>query len=150
MFANGVRVKLSLIPCLGLLQHLSIPSQACSLISMDFIKKLPCSEGKDTIIMVIARFSKYTHFVALSHLFNAPKNAKLFFNNVFKLHGIPISFVSDKGKMFTHLFWKESFKLIGIELHLSIAYHSQSNGQIERLNQCIEIYFRCITASKPH
>ncbi|XP_077223447.1 uncharacterized protein LOC143857059 [Tasmannia lanceolata] len=66
---------------------------------MDFITGLPMSEGKDVIMVVVDRLTKYAHFVALTHPYTASTVARLFFDNIFKLHGLPSSIVSDRGKM---------------------------------------------------
>lgn len=72
----------------------------------------------------------------------AEKIVKLFFDFVFKLHGMPKSIVSDRDKIFTCLFWKHLFKTAGTKLYLSSTYHPQSHGQIERLNRCLENYLQ--------
>ncbi|KAL0330122.1 UNVERIFIED_CONTAM: Retrovirus-related Pol polyprotein from transposon [Sesamum radiatum] len=66
--------------------------------------------------------------------------AKIFFDNIYKLHGLPISIVTDRDKIFTSRFWKELFALAGLSLDMSSAYHPQSDGQTERINQCLENY----------
>ncbi len=87
-----------------LLQPLPLPSQAWQHLSMDFIEQLPKSNGKDTILVVVCRFTKYGHFLPLAHPFSASSIAKLFLDNIYKLHGAPISIVSDRDKLFTSLF----------------------------------------------
>lgn len=103
-------------PYPDLLQPLEVPDQAWTHISMDFIKGLPESEGKNVILVVIDRFSKYTHYIALAHPYTAPSVAKIFLDNIVKLHGKPLSIVTDRDLIFTNLFWKELFKLMGIDL----------------------------------
>lgn len=125
------------------------PLHSWSHILMDFIEGLPNSSGKNTILVIVNRFTKYGHFLALSHPFSAVTVAKLFLDSVYKLHGMSQSIVSDRDKVFTSKFWKELFTLMGSKLHLSFAYHPQSDGQTERLNRCLEMYQRCMTHQQP-
>jgi hypothetical protein len=69
------------------------------------------------------KFTKYAHFLPWSHPFTALEVATLFMNNIFKLHGLPQAIVSDRDKIFTSNLWKELFKLLGTQLHMSSAYH---------------------------
>lgn len=77
------------------LQPLPIPQQIWASVSMDFIVGLANSKGKTVIMVVIDRLSKFAHFVALSHPYNATSVAQLFVDHVFKLHGMPTNIVSD-------------------------------------------------------
>ncbi|KAL2230686.1 UNVERIFIED_CONTAM: Transposon Ty3-G Gag-Pol polyprotein [Sesamum indicum] len=136
-------------PYPGLLQPLPIPDQAWSCISMDFVEGLPNSEGKDSIMVIVDRLTKYSHFIALIHPYTAASIAKVFFDNIYKLHALPVSIVSDRDKVFTSKFWRELFTLSGVSLDMSTAYHPQSDGQTERVNQCLENYLRCMCQQKP-
>ena len=134
----------------GLLQPLPIPKSIFSDVSMDFIEGLSKSGGKDVILVVVDRLTKYSHFIALSHPFTASMVAVAYLENVFKLHGNPSSIVSDRGSTFTSSFWKELFQLQGVSLHLSSSYHPQSDGQTEVVNKCVECYLRCLVGQIPH
>ena len=107
----------------GLLQPLPILAGAWQNISLDFIEGLPKSDGYDVILVVVDRFTKYAHFIPLKHPYTAISVARLLFDTVVKLHGLPHSMVSDRDKVFTSHVWKELFKLLGVQLQLSTAYH---------------------------
>ena len=134
----------------GLLQPLPIPSAPFIDISMDFVEGLLKSEGKDVIMVIVDRFSKYAHCVAISHPYAAPTIARAFMDNVYKLHGTPASITSDRDPVFLSRFWKELFNNQGVNLNHSTAYHPQTNGQTEVVNKCIEHYLRCMTGDCPH
>ncbi|KAL0318286.1 UNVERIFIED_CONTAM: Transposon Ty3-G Gag-Pol polyprotein [Sesamum angustifolium] len=116
---------------------------------MDFIEGLPQSYGKDSILVVVDRLTKYSHFILLKHLYIAFSIAKVFFDNIYKLHGLPVSIVSDRDRIFTSNFWKELFGLTGVSLDMSSAYHPQTDGQTEGINQCLENYLRCMCHQQP-
>ena len=88
--------KVETIKTLGLLQPLSIPSQRWEEISMDFIIGLPKSEGKNVIMVVVDRLTKYPHFCALYHPLKSSIVATVFMETIQKLHGNPNIIVSDK------------------------------------------------------
>jgi hypothetical protein len=71
---------------------------------MDFVEGFPKSRGKSVILTVVDRFSKYSHFIALSHSYTAVSVARAFFDNIVWLHGIPCSIVSDRDPIFTSTF----------------------------------------------
>jgi hypothetical protein len=107
---------------------------------MDFIEKLPKSEGYDTIMVVVDLFFKICTLCSLEASFLAPCVAQVFLDQVVKLLGLPKSIESDKDKVFTSSFWTQLFKLLGTQLNLSTTYHPQTDGQSERVNQCVEMY----------
>jgi hypothetical protein len=132
-----------------LLSPLPIPSNAWQDLSMDFIDQLPKCDGYSVILVVVDCFTKYAHFLPLKHPYTALSVANTFFNNVVKLHGVPKTIVSDRDKFFTSSFWQELFKLLNTQLCMSSAYLAQTDGQTERVNQCLETYLRCAVSSTP-
>jgi hypothetical protein len=107
------RNKVKNIHLAGLLQPLPIPTQMWTEVSMDFIEGLANSNGRNVIMVVVDRLSKYAHFIPLSHPYTAGSVAQLFLDQIFKLHGLPKSIVSDRDQVFTSNFWKELFCLSG-------------------------------------
>ncbi|XP_060178356.1 uncharacterized protein LOC132608338 [Lycium barbarum] len=137
------RHKYDNAPYPGLLQPLKVPTQAWGSVSMDFIDGLPKSKGKTVIWVVVDRLTKYAHFVGLSHPYSASEIAKLFMENIYKLHGMPEDIISDRDPVFTSKLWQELFSILGVTLNTSTAYHPQTDGQTEVINRCLETYLRC-------
>jgi hypothetical protein len=133
----------------GKLQPLPVPSRAWTVISMNFVEGLPLSCSVNCILVVVDSFTKYGHFIPLRHPFTAMVVAKAFLNNVYKLHGMPQSIITDRDRIFTSTFWKELFSLAEVQLQMTSSYHPQSDGQIERLNQTMETFLRCFVNACP-
>lgn len=130
----------------GLLQPLPIPSMVWADISMDFIDRLPKVGGKSVVLTVVDRFSKYSHFIALGHPYSAASVAKAFFDEIVKLHGLPCSIVSDRDTIFTSLFCTELFRLAGVKLHMSSAFHPSPMANPRwstELLECLCIWALC-------
>ena len=110
---------------------------------MDFVERLPMSRGHEAILVVVDRLSKGAYFIPLRHPFIASSVAKIFIENMVKLHGIPRSIVTDWEALFMSSFWQELFTLQGSKLKASSSYHPQTDGQTEVMNQTLEQYLRC-------
>ena len=114
---------------------------------MDFIFNLPKStENKDGILVVVDKLSKRTHFIAFGGDLNAKEVALIFYNEIFKHHGLPRKIISDRDSRFTGTFWKELMKIIRVKLNLSTTYHPETDGQSERAFGTIEEMLRCYTS----
>ena len=128
------QAKLERIKYPGLLKPLPAPFRPWQHVAMDFIEGLPQSGRYNCLLVVVDRFSKYGHFIPLSHPYTAATVAQLFVYTVFKLHSLPESIVSDRDPVFASKFWQQLFRAIGTELKMSTPYHPSTYGQTERLN----------------
>lgn len=90
---------------------------------MDFVEGYPKVGGKSVVLTVVDRCSKYGRFIVLGHPYMAISIARVFFDNIVRLHGLPCSIVSDRDPVFTSAFWTKLFRLAGDQLHLSSAFH---------------------------
>ena len=122
----------------GKLKPNQVPERLWQYISVDFIMKLPMSKGHDLILVVCDRFLKMSHFVATTEKTMAEGLVRLFRDNIWKLHGLPESVISDRGLQFAAGLMKELNKMLGIETKLITAYHPEIDRQIERTNQELE------------
>jgi len=111
-------------------------------ISADFITKLPLAQEYDSILVVVDQLTKMVHFIPTTKKTSAEGLARLFGDNVWKLHGLPESIISDRGPQFTAGLMRELNEILGIKSKLSIAFHPQMDGQTERVNQELEQYLR--------
>jgi hypothetical protein len=98
---------------------------------------------------VVDRFSKVAHFIMLRHPYTVTTVAHAFYDNIVRLHEILSSIVSDRDLVFTSKFWHELFGLCDVELHMSSAFHPQSNGQSKAMNKVITMYLRCLAGDRP-
>ena len=126
----------------GKLKLSEVPKKPWSHLTVDFITKLPVVAGKNAVLVVCDRLSKMTHFVATTEGTSVEGLARLFWDNVWKLHGLPESVVSDRGPQFAAELTKELNWMLGVETKLSTAFHPQTDGQTERMNQELEQYLR--------
>jgi len=119
-----------------------IPEKAWTHISADFITKLPLSQGYDSILVVVDRFTKMVHFIPTTEKTSTEGLARLFRDNIWKLHVLPDSIISDRGPQFAARVMKELNQMLGINTKLSTVFHPQTDGQTERMNQELEQYLR--------
>jgi hypothetical protein len=131
----------------GLLMPLPIPPRPWYSLSIDFITDLPESQLYNTILVVVDRFSKMAHFIPCTKNTSTYELAQMFINNIIRLHGVPYDIVSDRGPQFVSQLWKSILDLLNIKRNLSTAYHPQTDGQTERVNQCLEQYLRIYIAN---
>lgn len=130
----------------GYLQPLSIPKHKWERISMDFITNLTVTpEGYDSIWVVSDALSKRAHFIPTTTTVTSQQLAKLYIQEVFRLHGLPTEIVSDRGPQFVSDFWGTLHKHFQTRLALSSAKHAQTNGHTERNNATLENMLRMYT-----
>jgi len=136
------RMKNRIEEPVGKLKLGKVPKKPWSYLTVDFIMKLPVVAGKDAILVVCDRLSNMAHFVATTEGTTAEGLARLFRDNIWKLHGLPESVVSDRGPQFAVELTKELNRMLGTRMKLSTAFYSQTDGQTERMNQELEQYLR--------
>jgi hypothetical protein len=110
-------------------------------IFLDFVEGLPKSEGFDSILVVVDRLTKFAHFIPLHHPYSTSQVARVPWDNVIKLHEVPLTIVSDHDKIFTSAVSK-NLQTVGTKLLYSMAYHAQTDAQTEQVNQYQEMYVR--------
>lgn len=127
----------------GLLQSIEHQYVPWSTIAMDFITDLPLSNGCDSIWVIVDLFTKMAHFIPLKVEGKKTEDLiKIFAREYWKHHGVPLDIISDRDSRFTAHMWKDFLNLVGIRPRMSTAFHPQTDGQTERLNQTLEIYLR--------
>jgi len=120
----------------------SIPKKPWAHISADFITKLPLAQGYDSILVVVDQLTKMVHFIPTTEKTSAEGLARLFRDNIWKLHGLPESIILDRGPQFMAGLMRELNQMLGIESKMSTAFHPQTDSQMERVNQELEQYLR--------
>ena len=126
----------------GLLEPLDVPYAPWKSISVDFIVALPESEGKMQIMVVVDRFTKMAHLMGLNTEATATDIANKFVSKIWKTHGLPEEIILDRDTKWTGGFWQRIYKALNIKRKLSTAFHPQTDGQTERVNQTLETYLR--------
>jgi len=104
--------------------------------------KLPLAQGYDLILVVVDRLTKMVYFIPTTEKTSTEGLARLFRNNVWKLHGLPKSIILDRRPQFTVGLMRELNEMLGIKSKLLTAFHPQTDGQTERVNQELEQYLR--------
>jgi len=120
----------------------SILKKPWAYISADFITKLPLAQEYGSILVVVDKLTKIVHFIPTTEKTLVEGLARLFRDNIWKLHGLPESIISDRGPQFVAGIMQELNRMLEIESKLSIVFHSQTDEQTERVNQELEQYLR--------
>ena len=132
----------------GLLQPLAIPEWKFDHIEMDFVTGFPKSKrGNDAIFVVIDKLSKVAHFLPIKESITAAQLAELYTSRIVSFHGILQLISSDCGSIFTSKFWDSFQKAMGTNIRFSTAFHPQTRGQVERVNQILEDRLRACVIS---
>ena len=132
----------------GLLQPLPVPDGPWQSVSLDFIVKLPSSKDPltrvlyDSILVIVDRFTKFAYFIPYQEASSVDALAYTFIRTIVSNHGMPQEIISDRGTVFTSNFWQSLTRQLGSKSKLSTAFHPQTDGQTERLNQILEQYLR--------
>ena len=124
-----------------LLEPLPIASRIWESVTMDFISALPRSEGGGSIMVVVDCYSKYATFIAVPTDCKADKATRLFIKHIVKLWVLK-SILSDRDPRFIARFWTELFKILGTDLKFPTSFYPQTDGQIERINNLLEMYLQ--------
>jgi hypothetical protein len=132
------------------LMSLPVPADCWRLVSMDFIFELPSDgQGHTGILVFVCRLSKMVRLIAMKKSVIAPQAAQLCVDHVFRLHGLPEAFVSDRDPRFVSHFWQHLFRLLGTKIDMSTADHPQTEGQTERVNRVLEDVLRSVCVAEP-
>jgi len=119
---------------MGKLHPLPIPENRWDMVSVNCISELPESHGYDAIMVVVNLTSKHGHFIPTHTTTTALGSVQLYLQHVWKLHGLLLSVLSDHGPQFVLQFMCELYRLLGIKVTASTAYHPQTDGQTEHVN----------------
>ena len=110
---------------------------------MDFVVGLPVTGRKhDSVWIMVDRLTKLAHFLPVRTDYSLDKLAELYINKIVRLHGIPVSNISDRDLRFTSRFWRKLQEALGIRLNFSTVFHPQMDGQSERVIQVLEDMLR--------
>jgi hypothetical protein len=122
---------------------LQVPEWKWEEIVMDFIVGLPRTQsGYDSIWVIVDRLTKVAHVIPVKTTYSRPQLVEMYMSRIVCLHGVPKKIVSDRGTQFTSKFWKRLHETLDTQLRFSSAYHPQTDGQTERVNQILEDMLR--------
>ena len=106
---------------------------------MDFVTHLPRTSRKhDAVWVIVDRLTKSTHFLVVRMTLTLEEFCKLYIREIVRLHGVPVSTVSNRDPRFTAQFWKSFQRTMGTQLRMSTAFHPQTGGQSERTIQVLK------------
>jgi len=125
-----------------LLDPIDVPMRLWTSISIDFIVKLPKSEGYTKIWVIEDRFSKMADFIPLKTQVHIKELALIFLNEMWRVHGLAETIISDRDTPFTSKFWMSLMQLLQVKLNVSAVFHPETDGQTELVNQILEQYLR--------
>ena len=134
----------------GLLQPLEVAEWKWEHITMDFMTHFPWTpQGHDAVWVIVDRLTKLAHFLVVRMTFTLERFYRLYIREIVRLHGVPVSIVSNRGLRFTAHFWKSFQKAMGTRLTMCTAFHPQTNGQSERTIHVLEDMLRaCVLDHK--
>lgn len=113
---------------------------------MDFVVGLPPCQGYNAIANIVCRLTGMRHLIPCTDTIGSEELAWLYLREIWRLHGLPSTIISDRGPQFVSKFWKALCQKLGIRAQLSTAYHPQTDGKTERLNAITEQYLRAYTS----
>ena len=127
----------------SLLNPFPIPQWKWDNITLDFVSNFPLTQQKhDSVWVIVDKLTKSTHFIPVRMDYSMDRLAELYVEEIVRLHGVPLSIVSDRDPRFTSRFWKELQLALGTKLKFSTTFHPQIDGRSERLIQILEDMLR--------
>lgn len=133
----------------GLLQPLPIPNRRWEQVTIDFQGPFrKTRHGHNGLMVMVDKFSKMVHIHPFNTDWKTEDAARIFYEQVIRYHGVPLSIVSDRDTRFTSGFWQALWKKLGTKLDMTSSYHPQANGQTENVNRTIKAMLRSYVNSR--